>query len=126
MLRRGIWKLRSFQSSINCLKREQQFQVKSFEHLYIGSRRRFHQLVRNIGAKREKWDTIRNQRYEEDKGVDDLLEEKNQKIVQLTHQLDEFTKVCLENEEHMRKLTKLFDAGIINEDGEPIQASQNK
>ena len=26
----------------------------------------------------------------------------------------------------MRKLAKLFDAGIINEDGEPIQGSQNE
>ena len=50
---------------------------KKFWASFIGSRGRFHQLVRNTGAKREKRDAMRNQRYEEDKGVDDLLEEKN-------------------------------------------------
>ena len=69
---------------------------------------------------------MNNQRYEEDKRADDLLEEKEQKIQQLTTQLDEFAEVCLENDENMRKLAKLFDAGIIDENGEPIQNNRNE
>ena len=126
MLRREIWNLWCFQNFIDCLKRQQRFQVNSFVYLYIGSRGRFHQLVRNTGAKREKRDSMNNQRYEEDKGADDLLEEKEQKIQQLTTQLDEFAEVCLENDENMRKLAKLFDAGIIDENGEPIQNNRNE
>ena len=81
--------------------------------------------MRNTGIKREKKDALRNQRYEEEKGIDGLLEEKEQKIQELTNQLDDFANICLENEENMRKLAKLFDAGIINEEGEPIQKSED-
>ena len=53
------------------------------------------------------------------------IEEMTHTILNLKQKIDDFESVEQENESNSKKLAKLFNMGIIDEYGEPIDQSNN-
>ena len=63
---------------------------------------------------------IKLEKSEEQKKEDDsIIQLLKSKIVQLNTKLDEFENKNLENEDYSDKMSKLYELGIIDEEGNP-------
>jgi hypothetical protein len=87
--------------------------------VYIGEKGKFHSLVSGFRKrKREKME-----KSEKEKEYDDLkeLKKKNKKAIEdLKRKLSEFEGLQLECEENNSKLSKLFELGVVNANGDYI------
>ena len=53
------------------------------------------------------------------------IEEMMHTVLSLKQRIDDYQQLDRENDENSKKLSKLYDMGIINEYGDPIEQSKN-
>ena len=80
---------------------------------------KFHELVKSSIKRREDKADKKNlgKKYEQLKSE---YEKKTRLIHQLQEQVDNFQNVYDENQDHIDKLSHLYDIGLIDENGNPI------
>ena len=80
---------------------------------------KFANMVKGSKKKRE-GKKQKRENHEEEKVGAELIDQKNRKIEELEQQLRIFEKMKIENNKNGEKLNKLYQLGMINDQGEPV------
>ena len=90
---------------------------KLLTNIITGENGRFYHLVKNTDAGRAKR-TINDEKEEEKKEIGSQFDRKNQVISDLQSQIKEFEDKIKDSDKNASILARLFEGGIIDEDGE--------
>ena len=86
--------------------------------MYLGSHRKFHHLIKSVDKRREKKNNEDNKKEESEDLIKELSK-KEQEIKHLKSRIEEFKVKIEENDDSIEMLAKLYEAGIIDENGAP-------
>ena len=92
---------------------------KSEYYHEIGTAGRFHQLVKNVGQRRDRM-YYEEVTKEERKDISERLDSKDKKIESLLSKIKDFEEKIADQEKNSELLARLYDSGIIDEDGWPV------
>ena len=92
---------------------------KSEYYHEIGTAGRFHQLVKNFGQRRDRM-YYEEVTKEERKDISERLDSKDKKIESLLSKIKDFEEKIADQEKNSELLARLYDSGIIDEDGWPV------
>ena len=98
---------------------------ESLLHFNIGSKGRFHTLV--SGFRKRRFTEIEKDSNEEElKELKKINEMNERTIAMLNNKLDKYGEDEIENKDNLAKLSKLYEMGVINEDGEYIDSRNHQ
>ena len=84
---------------------------------FLGSKGKFHTLV--SGFTRRRYEEMEKSQHEEKYEELKRIKEKNDRTIQeLNNKLEDYQQMEIDNNENISKLSKLYELGVVNEDGE--------
>ena len=95
------------------------FQVFCLLFNYLRFHGKFPLIVKNVSKRRMvKEKRIVDQNAFDKMELDSMM--KDEKILAMKMRINEYKESALKNDENLQKLSKLYELGIIDEEGEPI------
>ena len=68
---------------------------------------------------------MKNEEEKEQMNKEGLIRTQRNKIQELEDRLEDFEKIQESSEAHLEKLSKLYNMGLIDSDGEPINKNED-